>query len=106
MGISALIYGITLLFQRKQIQQGPITKDALWFQLGAAFFVGVSTWARWIALDMTLVSVVLALGRLNVPVVILLSPLLVGKAAENVTVRVWIGASMIVGGSLILNFYG
>lgn len=106
MGISALIYGITLLFRREQIQQGPITRDALWFQLGAAFFVGVSTWARWIALDMTLVSVVLALGRLNVPVVILLSPLLVGKAAENVTSRVWIGAAMIVGGSLILNFYG
>jgi drug/metabolite transporter (DMT)-like permease len=106
MGISAIAYGITLLFQRKQIQQGPITRDALWFQLGAAFFVGVSTWARWIALDMTSVSVVLALGRLNVPVVILLSPLLVGKAAENVTSRVWLGAAMIVGGSLILNFYG
>ena len=106
MGISAIAYGVTLLFQRKQIQQGPITQDALWFQLGAAFFVGVSTWARWIALDMTSVSVVLALGRLNVPVVILLSPLLVGKASENVTLRVWLGAAMIVGGSLILNFYG
>jgi drug/metabolite transporter (DMT)-like permease len=106
MGISAIFYGITLLFRRNQIQQGPITRDAVWFQLGAAFFVGISTWARWIALDMTLVSVVLALGRLNVPVVILLSPLLVGKAAENVTSRVWIGATMIVGGSLILNFYG
>ena len=106
MGISALLYGVMLLFQRKKIQQGPITQDALWFQLGAAFFVGVSTWARWIALDMTLVSAVLALGRLNVPVVILLSPMLVGKAAENVTLRVWIGAAMIVGGSLILNFYG
>jgi uncharacterized membrane protein len=49
---------------------------------------------------------VLALGRLNVPVVILLSPILVGKAQENVTVRVWIGAILIVAGSLILNFYG
>ena len=106
MGISALAYGITLLFQRKHIQQGPITRDALWFQLGAAFFVGVSTWARWIALDMTSVSVVLALGRLNVPVVILLSPMLVGKTAENVTARVWLGAVLIVAGSLILNFYG
>ena len=106
MGISAIAYGVTLLFRRDQIQQGPITRDALWFQLGAAFFVGVSTWARWIALDMTSVGVVLALGRLNVPVVILLSPLLVGKAAENVTLRVWLGAAMIVGGSLILNFYG
>ena len=106
MGISALAYGITLLFRREQIHQGPITRDALWFQLGAAFFVGVSTWARWIALDMTSVSVVLALGRLNVPVVILLSPMLVGNAVENVTLRVWLGAALIVAGSLILNFYG
>jgi drug/metabolite transporter (DMT)-like permease len=106
MGFSALAYGITLLFRRKQIQQGPIPRDALWFQLAASIFVGVSTWTRWIALDMAPVGVVLALGRLNVPVVILLSPMLVGKAQENVTLRVWFGATLIVAGSLILNFYG
>ena len=106
MGFSTLAYGVTLLFRRTQIQQGSISRDALWFQLAASFFVGVSTWMRWIALDMAPVGVVLALGRLNVPVVILLSPLLVGKAAENVTLRVWLGAALIVGGSLILNFYG
>jgi drug/metabolite transporter (DMT)-like permease len=106
MGFSALAYGITLLFRRKRIHQGPIPRDALWFQLAAAIFVGVSTWTRWIALDMAPVGVVLALGRLNVPVVILLSPMLVGKAQENVTSRVWFGAALIVAGSLILNFYG
>jgi len=83
-----------------------LTKDAIFFQLLASVFVGLSTWTRWIALDKAAVSVVLALGRLNVPVVILLSPMLVGKAQENVTVRVWLGAALIVGGSLILNFYG
>jgi len=46
------------------------------------------------------------LGRLNVPVVILLAPMLVGKAVENVTLRVWLGAALIVAGSLILNFFG
>jgi drug/metabolite transporter (DMT)-like permease len=105
MGFSALAYGITLLFRRNQIQQGPITRDALWFQLAASVFVGISTWTRWIALDMAPVGVVLALGRLNVPVVLLLTPMLVGRAAENVTLRVWSGAVLIVGGSLILNFY-
>jgi uncharacterized membrane protein len=105
MGFSALAYGITLLFRRNQIQQGPITRDALWFQLAASVFVGISTWTRWIALDMAPVGVVLALGRLNVPVVLLLTPMLVGRAAENVTLRVWLGAALIVGGSLILNFY-
>ncbi len=106
MGFSALAYGITLLFKRKQILQMPIPRDALWFQLAASIFVGISTWMRWIALDMAPVGVVLALGRLNVPVVILLSPLLVGKAQENVTARVWLGTALIVAGSLILNFLG
>jgi uncharacterized membrane protein len=50
--------------------------------------------------------VVLSLGRLNVPVVILLSPLLVGNAQENVSLRVWLGAVMIVAGSIVLNIYG
>ncbi len=105
MGFSALAYGITLLFRRNHIKQGPITRDALLFQLAATLFVGVSTWTRWIALDLAPVGVVLALGRLNVPTVILLSPLLVGKAQENVTLRVWLGAALIVAGSIVLNFF-
>jgi uncharacterized membrane protein len=103
---STLAYGLLLLFRRGRTLQGPLTGDALAFQLAASVFVGLSTWTRWISLDLAPVGVVLALGRLNVPVVILLSPVLVGKAQENVTARVWMGAALIVAGSLILNFYG
>ena len=106
MGFSALAYGITLLFRRKELLQGPLTNDAIVFQLAASVFVGLSTWLRWIALNKAPVSVVLALGRLNVPVVIQLSPMFVGKARENVTARVWLGTALIVGGSIILNYYG
>ena len=106
MGFSALAYGMSLLARRDRPVREPITSDALFFQLAASAFVGLSTWTRWIALDKAPVGVVLSLGRLNVPVVILLSPLLVGKAQENVTPRVWLGAALIVGGSIILNFHG
>lgn len=106
MGFSALAYGVTLLFRRGPLLQGPLTGDAVAYQLAASVFVGISTWTRWIALDMAPASVVLALGRLNVPVVILVTPFLVGRAAENITARVWLGAALIVGGSLILNFLG
>jgi len=106
MSFSALAYGVTMLFRRNRLMQGPLTNDAIAFQLAASIFVGLSTWTRWIALDRAAVGVVLALGRLNVPVVILLSPVLVGKVQENVTARVWLGAALIVAGSLILNFYG
>lgn len=105
MVITAFAYGILLLFRRKQIQQGPISRDAWLFQLAAGAIVGLATWARWIALDMAPVAVVMALGRTNVPIVIFLAPLLVGRKAERVTVRVWLGAALIVAGAVILNLF-
>jgi uncharacterized membrane protein len=105
MVITTVLYGIILFFRRKEIRQGSIRLDAWLSQLVAGTFVGLSTWARWIALDMAPVAVVLTLGRLNVPVVILLAPLLVGRKAERVTPRVWLGAALIVAGAVLLNLY-
>jgi uncharacterized membrane protein len=105
MVITAISYGVLLLFRRAQIQQGTIPRDALLFQVAAGAAVGLSTWARWIALTMAPVAVVMTLGRLNVPVVLLLAPLLVGRKAEQVTIRVWLGAGLIIAGALLLNFY-
>lgn len=105
MGVSSIAYGIVLLFQRGRVRQGPVSRDAMFFQIMAGIFVGVSTWVRWIALDTAPVAVVLALGRLNVPVVILLSLLLVGQTQERVTARIWLGATFIVAGSLVLIFF-
>jgi uncharacterized membrane protein len=103
--ITSVVYGVVLVFRRKQIRQGPIPRDAWLFQVAAGAIVGLATWARWIALDMAPVAVVMALGRTNVPVVIFLAPLLVGRKAERVTVRVWLGAVLIVAGAVILNLY-
>ena len=105
MVITALIYGVVLLFRRKQIEQGSIPLDAWLFQLAAGVFVGLATWARWIALDMAPMAVVMALGRTNVPIVIFLAPLLVGRKLERVTLRVWLGAGLIVAGAVLLNIY-
>ena len=105
MVITAIAYGALLLFRRKQIRQGPIPRDAWLFQIAAGVFVGLATWARWIALDMTAVAVVMALGRANVPVVIFLAPLLVGRKLERVTVRVWLGAGLVIAGAVLLNLY-
>jgi uncharacterized membrane protein len=105
MVITSVVYGVVLLFRRKQIRQGPIPRDAWLFQIAAGAIVGLSTWARWIALDMAPVAVVMALGRTNVPVVIFLAPLLVGRKAERVTAQVWLGAALIVAGAVLLNLY-
>jgi uncharacterized membrane protein len=103
--ITTVVYGVVLIFRRKQIQQGPIPRDAWLFQVAAGAIVALATWARWIALDMAPVAVVMTLGRTNVPVVIFLAPLLVGRKAELVTGRVWLGAALIVAGAVILNLY-
>ena len=66
--------------------------------------VGLSTWARWFALDLAPVGVVVALGRLNVPIVIGLSPLLIGQHLEQVTYKVWLGGGLIIAGAFILAF--
>lgn len=104
MGISAIAYGIILLLRRDRLNVRNIPRESLYYQLGAGLFVGSSTWVRWLALDLAPVAVVLALGRLNVPIVIILSIILVGQKEERVTARVWVGATLVVAGSIMLIF--
>jgi EamA-like transporter family len=79
-----------------------IARGALAFKLVAALLVAFATWWRWIALEDAAVGVVLALGLLSVPVVLVVAPLLVGGHLEHVTLRIWTGAALVVGGALTL----
>jgi len=72
------------------------------FKVIAGSLVGLSQWGRWIALGLAPVGVVLAITQVSTPVAILVSPVLVGRHLERVTGRVWAGAAVIVGGSLLL----
>jgi uncharacterized membrane protein len=96
------VYALVLPFRGRSA--GRVALDALSFKLLAGIFVALSTWARWVALDSTTVGVVLALGLLSVPVVLVLSPVLMGRHVEHVTLGVWGGAALVVGGSLLLVF--
>jgi uncharacterized membrane protein len=59
-------------------------------------------WARWVSLDYTAVAVVLALGLLSVPVVLTLSPLLMGRDVERVNAQIWAGGALVIAGGLLL----
>lgn len=103
-----LVYGLLLLL-RGNNDATPLRSVAgrvLLLQIVAGVFVGLSTWARWIALDLAPVAIVLALGRINVPQLLILAPLFIGQKQERVTARVWLGATLIVAGSLLLIFFG
>ncbi len=106
MAVSAIAYGIILLLRNERLNLNQVPRDSLYYQVAAGLFVGASTWIRWLALTMAPVAVVLALGRLNVPVVIILSIFLIGQKEERVTGRVWLGATLVVAGSLLLIFAG
>ncbi len=104
MALSAIAYAIILLRRRERLNLSQVPRESLFYQLAAGLFVGASTWIRYLALTMAPVAVVLALGRVNVPVVIILSIFLVGQKEERVTNRVWLGATLVVAGSLMLIF--
>jgi drug/metabolite transporter (DMT)-like permease len=99
---SVAAYGVFLVGRRTGLRVGAIDREAMTFKLVAGLLVALATWWRWLAIDGTPVAVVLALALLSVPVVLFVSPLLVGRHLEHVTRRVWAGAALVVGGSLVL----
>jgi drug/metabolite transporter (DMT)-like permease len=101
MVVAVIVYALALPLRPRT--EGPAIRwDALSFKLAAGVFVALSTWLRWVSLDYSEVGVVLALGLLSVPVVLLLSPVLMGRNVERVGPAVWLGATLVVSGSLLL----
>ena len=104
MVIVTIIYGLLLGIQAAmngtKIQLGA----NLWLQIVGGILVAVATWWRWIALELTQIAVVIALSRLSIPTVLILSPFVIGQALEQVNLRVWIGGTVIVIGAMVLTF--
>ena len=99
---SALAYGLILLWRRSRGAESSMSGEAWGFKLLAALLVGLSTWMRWLALDLAPVGVVLALTMISAPLVLLISPLVSGRHIERVTGTLWVGALLIIGGALLL----
>jgi drug/metabolite transporter (DMT)-like permease len=97
-----LVYAIALGGRCRQAPVVPFATDALPLKLLTGLLMGVSIWARWVALDLAAVALVLALSLVSVPTVNLLSPLLMGRDVEQVTAPVWLGSALIVSGALLL----
>jgi drug/metabolite transporter (DMT)-like permease len=103
---SAVVYGVVLGARRRRLGDRIDSRTALGFKVVAGLLVGLSTWMRWIALDLTTVAVVLSINSISVPTVLLLAPLVVGRHHERVTPRLWLGAALVVAGSLVLILKG
>ena len=104
--VSVLGYVAAFAVSRRPLGLATAGREALAIKLAAGVLVGLSTWGRWAALDGTTVAVVLALSLLSVPVVLVGAPLVAGRHVEHVTARVWLGAALVVSGSLLLIVVG
>ena len=100
--VAAYALGLLLVARKSSLRWSELAPEALSLKVVAGLFVALSTWARWAALDLASVGTVLALGLMSVPVVLLLSPLVAGRALEQINGTIWTGAALVVGGSLLL----
>jgi drug/metabolite transporter (DMT)-like permease len=99
---TVVAYGLILAVREIGSPISEIPTNALITKVIAGILVGLATWAYWVAFSLTSVALVLALALLSVPVVNVLSPIVIGRDLEQVTIQVWMGSGLIVGGSLVL----
>jgi drug/metabolite transporter (DMT)-like permease len=100
---AAAAFGLLLvLWPGSREKARDLPRSGIALKLIAGAIVALATWARWEALDLSAVAVVLALSLLSVPAVLILAPLMAGKQSERVTMRVWAGSALVVGGALLL----
>ena len=100
---SAVAYALVLAAtpgERRSARDLP--REGVALKLVSGVLVALAIWGRWEALDLADVGVVLALNLLAVPTVLLLAPVIAGRHLEHVDARIWLGAGLVVTGSLIL----
>jgi len=100
---SALAYGALIaLGADNRARPRDLPRPGLTMKMAAGAIVALATWWRFESLVLSPVGVVLALTLLAVPTVLILAPLLGERRTEAVTARVWVGAGLVIAGSLAL----
>jgi drug/metabolite transporter (DMT)-like permease len=104
LGVVAAVpaYAAAMLIRGTPLALGDIARESLVLKVLGGMLVGLATWWRLLAIDQTTVGVALSLNLLSVPVVLFVAPLLVGRHVERVTLRVWVGAGLVLAGTLTL----
>jgi drug/metabolite transporter (DMT)-like permease len=103
MVFSVLAYALVLAVAPGERRSAlDLPREGVALKLISGVLVALSIWGRWLALDVADVGVVLALNLLAVPTVLLLAPVIAGRHVEHVDARIWLGAGLVVAGTLIL----
>jgi drug/metabolite transporter (DMT)-like permease len=104
LGVVAAVpaYAAAMIIRGTPLALGDIARESLVLKVLGGMLVGLATWWRLLAIDQTTVGVALSLNLLSVPVVLFVAPLLMGRHVERVTLRVWVGAGLVLAGTLTL----
>lgn len=102
MAATTLVYTVPLFAPRNKGLLKTVTNEALALKIFAGVLVGLSTFARWVALDLTEIAAVLAITLIATPIVLILSPLVSNVPSEKLSLPLVSGAVLIIGGALIL----
>lgn len=94
-------YGMALLVPGLPTS-GRFSGSGVRWLMAAGAFVGFGIAGQWIALALAPVAVVLALNQLAVPVVVVTSPLIVGKVVEPFSARTAAGGAIVLAGTLVI----
>jgi len=73
-------------------------------QVLAGVAIAFGMWFRYIAMNTVPVGFVTALGRLNIPIILILSPIFLKARIDATSLRLWAGSLLIVGGAVVVIF--
>ncbi len=100
------IYIPAYLISRKKNRPLDKPTRAIWLQISAGVAIAFGMWFRYIAMNTVPIGAVTALGRLNIPLILLLSPLFLKTRLDATSPRLWLGSLLIVGGATVIVLLG
>ena len=102
--VSLLIYMPGFVSGIRRATPGEMAVGSSVFQVLAGVAITLAMWFRYIAMYTVPIGVVTALGRLNIPIILIVSPWLFKAKIDATSPRVWLGSILIVGGATMIVF--
>ncbi len=106
----ALLTSIIMLtlskIRQKKILKIFIPGRPFFYQIIAGILIGSATLLRYAALNESPLAIVSTLSRINIPVIMVISPVILKSSLEKNTLGAWFGAGLIISGALIIGFLG
>jgi len=102
--VAFAIYGTAFSVTRTHLAQPANAMQAYVIQVLAGLAMAFGMWFRYIAMNTVPVGVVTALGRVNIPLILIVSPWLLKTRLDAPNLAVWSGSLLIIGGATMIVF--